>query len=141
MKTALSTPVCVQDNTGQSLWPPPAENTLCVCVRAHARVCMCLFSRMRLFVTPRTIVYQAPLFVGVRRHSQLQGNRPHPGIKPRSPALQVDSLPTELPGKPEDTLSSLLIQAGVPRNPKSAPQWLSLHPSPSHQWAPFMRPQ
>ena len=24
---------------------------------------------------------------------------PHPGIEPRSPALQVESLPTELPGK------------------------------------------
>ena len=26
---------------------------------------------------------------------------PNPGIKPGSPALQVDSLPAELPGKPE----------------------------------------
>ena len=26
---------------------------------------------------------------------------PHPGIEPRSPALQVDSLPTEPPGKPQ----------------------------------------
>ena len=29
------------------------------------------------------------------------GNLPNPGIKPRSPALQVDSLPTEPPGKPK----------------------------------------
>ena len=28
------------------------------------------------------------------------GVRPNPGIKPGSPALQADSLPTELPGKP-----------------------------------------
>ena len=28
------------------------------------------------------------------------GNLPNPGIKPGSPALQTDSLPTELPGKP-----------------------------------------
>ena len=28
------------------------------------------------------------------------GNLPNPGTKPRSPALQVDSLPSELPGKP-----------------------------------------
>ena len=27
----------------------------------------------------------------------------HPGIKPRSPALQVDSLPAEPPGKPKNT--------------------------------------
>ena len=29
--------------------------------------------------------------------SLLQGNLSNPGIKPRSPALQADSLPTELP--------------------------------------------
>ena len=28
------------------------------------------------------------------------GDLPNPGIKPRSPALQVDSLPAELQGKP-----------------------------------------
>ena len=28
------------------------------------------------------------------------GDLPNPGIEPRSPALQVDSLPTELQGKP-----------------------------------------
>ena len=28
------------------------------------------------------------------------GDLPDPGIEPRSPALQADSLPTELPGKP-----------------------------------------
>ena len=32
--------------------------------------------------------------------SLLQGNSPDPRIKPVSPALQVDSLPAELPGKP-----------------------------------------
>ena len=28
------------------------------------------------------------------------GDHPNPGIKPRSPALQVDSLPAEPQGKP-----------------------------------------
>ena len=28
------------------------------------------------------------------------GNLPDPGIKPRSPALQAGSLPSEIPGKP-----------------------------------------
>ena len=28
---------------------------------------------------------------------------PNPGIEPRSPALQVDSLPAEPPGKPKNT--------------------------------------
>ena len=31
------------------------------------------------------------------------GDRPNPGIEPRSPALQVDSLPSEPPGKPMNT--------------------------------------
>ena len=39
---------------------------------------------------------------GVGSLSLLQGNLPHPGIEPRSPALQVDSLPAEPPRKPEN---------------------------------------
>ena len=35
-------------------------------------------------------------------HSLPQGGLSDPGIKPRSPALQADSLPSEPPGKPED---------------------------------------
>ena len=31
------------------------------------------------------------------------GDFPYPGIEPRSPTLQVDSLPAELPGKPRNT--------------------------------------
>ena len=37
--------------------------------------------------------------------SLLQGNLPNPGIKPRSPALQADSLPAEPQGKPEMAIS------------------------------------
>ena len=31
------------------------------------------------------------------------GDLPNPGIKPRSPALHIDSLPAELQGKPKNT--------------------------------------
>ena len=31
------------------------------------------------------------------------GDLPNPGVKPRSPALQVDSLPAEPQGKPKNT--------------------------------------
>ena len=31
--------------------------------------------------------------------------KPNPGIEPRSPAMQADSLPSELPGKPRKVLS------------------------------------
>ena len=34
------------------------------------------------------------------------GDHPNPGIEPRSPALQADSLPAEPPGKLPITLSS-----------------------------------
>ena len=44
------------------------------------------------------------------------GDLPNPGIKPRSPALQADSLPAELPGKPKNTgVGSLsLLQGNLP---------------------------
>ena len=35
------------------------------------------------------------------------GNLPNLGIKPRSPALQVDALPSEPPGKPMESLRTL----------------------------------
>ena len=37
---------------------------------------------------------------GVGCHALLQWNRPNPGIKPRSPTLQVDSLPSRHQGSP-----------------------------------------
>ena len=61
------------------------------------------FNRVQLFVTPWTVAHQAPLFMGFSRQeywSELPfpslGDLPDPGIKPGSPALQADSLPTEL---------------------------------------------
>ena len=32
----------------------------------------------------------------------IQGDLPNPGIEPKSPTLQVDSLPAEPPGKPKN---------------------------------------
>ena len=40
---------------------------------------------------------------GMGSLSFLQGNLPNPGFKPRSSALQADSLPAEPQGKPENT--------------------------------------
>ena len=66
-----------------------------------------MFSCVQLFVTPWTAACQAPLSVGFSRQeywSELPfpapGDLPYPGIEPRSPALQVDSLPPEPPVKP-----------------------------------------
>ena len=42
------------------------------------------------------------------------GDLPNPGIEPRSPILQVDSLPAEPPGKPENTgVGSLSLLQGI----------------------------
>ena len=50
---------------------------------------------------------QAPLSMGFSHGEYWSGlpcpppgDLPNPGIKPRSPTLQVDSLPSMLPGKP-----------------------------------------
>ena len=40
--------------------------------------------------------------IGVGSYSLLQGDLPDPGIKHRSPALQADSLLSELPGNMDD---------------------------------------
>ena len=61
-------------------------------------------------VTPWTVARQAPLSVGFSRQEYWSGlpfpspgDLPDPGIKPRSPALQADSLPAEPQGKPKNT--------------------------------------
>ena len=66
-----------------------------------------LLSRVQLFVTPRTIAYQASQSMGFSRQEYWSGlpfpspgDLPNPGIEPGSPALQADALPTEPPGKP-----------------------------------------
>ena len=42
------------------------------------------------------------------------GDLANPGIKPRSPALQVDSLPSEPPGKPNNIgVGSLSLLQGI----------------------------
>ena len=46
------------------------------------------------------------------------GDLPNPGIKPRSPALQADSLPAKPPEKPKNTgVGSLSLLQGILTNP------------------------
>ena len=60
---------------------------------------------------PGTVVHQTPLFMAFSRQEYWSGlpfsspgDLPNPGIKPRFPALQADSLPSERPGKPNRDL-------------------------------------
>ena len=48
------------------------------------------------------------------------GDLPHPGIEPRSPALQTDSLSFELPGKPNFSLTSSSTQTHFPHSLQAA---------------------
>ena len=64
------------------------------------------FSHVQLFTTPCTVAHQAPLSMGSSRQeygSELScpspEDLPTPGTEPKSPALRVDSLLSEPPGK------------------------------------------
>ena len=81
---------------------------------------------VRLFVTPWTVACQAPLSMGFPRQEywsglplQLwvatpgcQGNLLNAWIEMGSPSLQADSLPSELPRKPQITNKDLLYSTG-----------------------------
>ena len=72
--------------------------------------CAYSLSRVQLFVTPRTVAHWAPLSMGILQARILEWvamsysrGSSQPRGQPRSPALQVDSLPSEPPGKPKNT--------------------------------------
>ena len=87
--------------------------------------CACMLSFIQLFATPWTVAHQAPLSMEFSRQeywselpSATPGDLSNPGIKPLSPALQVDSLPSEPLGKPDgstdwDMPGDLLVPFGL----------------------------
>ena len=57
------------------------------------------------------------------------GDLPKPGIEPRSPALQVDSLPSETPGKPK--VMAKMVLPGRPGQMAAADKFcIEIFPSP-----------
>ena len=85
-------------------------------ITPHPKKCFIGFcsSSVALLVTqfcptvwdPTTVAHQAPLSIGLSRKECWSGlpvpspeDLPDPGIEPRSPALQADSLPSELQGR------------------------------------------
>ena len=69
-----------------------------------------------LFANPWTVGWQAPLPMRFSRQEYCSmvpfpspGDLPNPGVKPRSPILQVDTLPSEPQGKPNSDVIHLLI--------------------------------
>ena len=68
-------------------------------------------SLVRLFAIPWTVAHQAPPSMGFSRQEYWgglpfpsPGDLPNPGIEPRSPAFQADTLTSEPPGKQETSL-------------------------------------
>ena len=64
-------------------------------------------SHVQLFATPWTVAHQAPPSMEFSRQEYWSGlpfpspgDLPDPGIEPRSPSLQADTLPSEPPGNP-----------------------------------------
>ena len=86
---------------------------MCVCLAIQS--CLTLYDLMDCSL-PGSSVHGNSLGKNTRMgcHALLQGIFPYPGIKPRSLALQVDSLPSEPPGKPKNTgVSSLSLLQGL----------------------------
>ena len=77
-------------------------------VSVSTMICGALVAKSCLtLATPWTVDHQAPLSMNFCRQGYwsglpfpFPGYLPDPGIEPGSPALQADSLPAELPGKP-----------------------------------------
>ena len=86
-------------------------------------LCAYLLSHVQLFATPWTVARQATLSVGILQARILEciamlcpppGDLPNPETELRFPALQVDSLPAEPPGKPKNTgVGSLSLLQGI----------------------------
>ena len=78
-------------------------------------------SRVQFFATSWSVASRAPLSMGFSRQEYWSGlpfpspgDLPNPGIKPRSPALQADSLPIEPPGEPKNSgVGGLSLLQGI----------------------------
>ena len=85
-------------------------NTYCRKLGRHRKVKVKVTHCVCLFATPWTIACKTPLPMEISRQEYwsmlplpFTEEITNPEIKPRSPALQVDSLPSEPLGKPKNT--------------------------------------
>ena len=87
-----------------------------------------------ILATPWTVAYRAPLSMRFSRQeywsglrSPAPGDLPNAGIEPGSPALQADSLPTELQGKHTNSQMLLSVQFSLSVMSDSATQWTAAY--------------
>ena len=102
----------------KAMFQSRARGCVCVCVYVlfiytyiytHIYIYLCVYqslSHIQLFVTPWAIIHQTPLSMEFSKKEYWSGlpfpspgDHPNSGIEPGSPALQADSLHSELPGK------------------------------------------
>ena len=103
----FSIQLCLANTSGSiNIIYLPTHLYLWLCAWVSTQSSSCVW----LFATPWTVAHQAPLSMGFFRQKYSNGllclppgDLPNPGIKPRSLALQVDSLLSEPPGKPMNT--------------------------------------
>ena len=97
-----------------------------------------LLSRVWLFATQWMVAHQASPSMGFSRQEYWSGlpvpspgDLPDPGIEPRSPALQADTLTSEPPGKPKIVKGLPFIRENFSRS------FLQQLPAPTQTHTPF----
>ena len=97
---------CISCIAGEFFTTEPPGKPTTVYLKLKIKVKVKLLSHVWLFVTPWTVAYQAPPSMGFSRQEYWSGlpfpsprDLPDPGIKPRSPALEAKSLPSQPPGR------------------------------------------
>ena len=75
-----------------------------------------MLSHVQLLATPWTVAHQTPVSMEFSKQEYWSvlpfpssGDLPDPGIKPRSPIFQADSLPFKPPGKPKNKPGGLTL--------------------------------
>ena len=89
--------------------------------KTQIMLCCAVLSHLVMSVTLWALAHQPLLFMGFLQVRMLEWvtipssrDLPNPGIEPRSPTLQADSLPSQPPGKPKSTgLGSLTHLQGI----------------------------
>ena len=81
---------------GCAMWLEWAIPSMCLVAQSCATLC----DPMNCSPPGSSVHVDSPgkFLAGVGCHALLQRNLPNPGIEPRYPALQADSLPSEPPG-------------------------------------------
>ena len=109
------------------IWEKGIKKKTTVCCR---KVKVKSLSFVQLFETLWTVAYQAPPSMEFSRQEHWSGlpfpspgDLPDPGIKPRSPALQADPLPSEPPGKPWEVVGNTKMNMTEYASKRSLKGW------------------